>query len=266
MSDPEKEIDDAIGDDDEHHARKPTEPSVFPIADIASIGARMIAKFSARPCGGEREGIPKCTPDVLAKCSDKDAPGCPRKIVEYEAELVEFKATERQRRDAELIRKAQIPSKLAFLLTRPLIETGPLSEVRQWMFTSTTWILLAGGFGVGKSLAAAWALVQRPGGIWARAPRLADLAINDKPRYVAIRTAPLLVIDELGLNSEGTSGWSIGLVEDLLGERDENDAKTIITTNLNLEMFRKTYRERVWDRVRVGELINCEGPSLRGRV
>jgi DNA replication protein DnaC len=80
-----------------------------------------------------------------------------------------------------------------------------------------------------------------------------------------LRNISLLVIDDLG--AEFTEGWVLTKVDSIIGERYNNLRPVIITTNMSNEELKKTYAERMIDRIRSTVMtVNFEGKSLRTMV
>lgn len=126
-----------------------------------------------------------------------------------------------------------------------------------------TSLVLAGPPGVGKSIAAVYA-VAREGGRLLPARRLQDLDL-DLAGYAT--TGGVLVIDDLGCEYAGQSGWAVARATELLEWRHANAGRLIITTNLRRPDFAARYGARVDDRLREGaKWINAVGESLRGRA
>lgn len=77
-----------------------------------------------------------------------------------------------------------------------------------------------------------------------------------------LRETPLLVLDDMG--SEHTEGWVLTKVDAIISERWNRCRSIIITTNLSNEQLKKTYAERVIDRLKnTMQVINFSGGSLR---
>ena len=136
-------------------------------------------------------------------------------------------------------------------------------------------LILSGGPGCGKSLAACYPIAMT-GGLFVSAPDLARLdsdtaddgeQIGDLLRRA--RTAKLLVLDDLGTEHEGATSWATGRIADLLCTRHERCLTTICTTNLQRRGeggVAARYGARLDDRLRsTGIFVGIDGPSLRGR-
>ena len=178
----------------------------------------------------------------------------------------------------------------------PLLETDALKVARAWAAGKPARVVLAGGAavdvrgdewclvlagppGCGKSLAAAWALAESGAGKWLSATLLqsVDLELaeygapdSDVRRGVApdgFSAKALLVLDDLGEEHVGASGWAVSRAQHLLCARHADGARTIVTTNLRRRgagQFAERYGERVDDRINDGLFVGLSGPSLRG--
>lgn len=130
-----------------------------------------------------------------------------------------------------------------------------------------TTLVLAGPVGIGKTVAACKVLVDRVGR-YVGAPALTVL---DGPFDDAV-TAGLLVLDDLGLEHLGDSGWALARIVELLSARHASKRLTIVSTNLMRRrsmagqppQFSERYGARVDDRLNDGLFIGLRGPSLRG--
>jgi DNA replication protein DnaC len=172
-------------------------------------------------------------------------------------------------------------------LARGLLQTPALIAARAWRRSESPLVVLAGTVGTGKSLAAAWALWdwwcsttstnnvtgyqwRHKGRCWIAAPHLARLQRWHKD-VVALESAPMLVLDDLGV--EASTDSSADILQSLVTTRFADQLPTVITTNLDGQTFRQRYGERIVDRVRQCGLdengnsrwwIRCAGESLRG--
>lgn len=77
-----------------------------------------------------------------------------------------------------------------------------------------------------------------------------------------IKKSTLLVIDDMG--AEHTEGWVLTKVDSIISERYNRQLPTIITTNLTSDQLKKTYAERIIDRLKqTSTIINFNFDSLR---
>lgn len=150
---------------------------------------------------------------------------------------------------------------------------------------SQAWCLtLLGGVGTGKTVPAAY-LAKRTlerGGklVWWRAASIAKSSLfgpDAKERDERACRADLLVVDDLG--SEMTTGPWVAILEDVLGYRYANGAKTVVTGNLLLESvvpdgrqnqgvvtLRTLLKDRLFDRIREGVVVGTGSGSMRRRA
>jgi DNA replication protein DnaC len=107
----------------------------------------------------------------------------------------------------------------------PIVKLRNLGKIEQV-------ICLAGPSGNGKSVAAAWWLLQQPlGGRFVLASAIVALnekLIEDRNPLHAIKSSPALVIDDLGRGSETPADTK--KLGDLICERADNNLPTICTT------------------------------------
>ena len=91
-------------------------------------------------------------------------------------------------------------------------------------------------------------------------------ASADPTKYAEIKTAPHLILDELGVEPKNKKvyGTDVTPVEDLLLYRYQKMLPTIITTNLNAQEIGERYGARIYDRLKeVGEVLQYNGASFR---
>jgi DNA replication protein DnaC len=143
---------------------------------------------------------------------------------------------------------------LRHVFDREPTECPALTEVQKFMDADQgTFLVLSGTVGTYKSGSAAWALTKHPG-VYVRAAKLGTLALEKgdegADRYHYVRVAPLLVLDDLGGEYLSDRGWFERVLTSLCDERYGSMLKTVITTNLDGEAFKKAYGERVADRIR----------------
>lgn len=162
------------------------------------------------------------------------------------------------------LREAGVPPRnLSLLLDGGLRETTAVKAVRAWQGSRRTFLVLSGGAGAGKTVAACLALMG--GGVFERcvsAGRLGLYGAEDVARMRALRRARVLVLDDLGAEFQ-TDVWRAQF-DELADERYGHQRRTVITTNLAPEIIRERYGARVADRIRHdGQVIACGVESLR---
>lgn len=134
--------------------------------------------------------------------------------------------------------------------------TSALSIARAWWPATRprpalTTLVLAGSYGVGKSLAAAWLLAHHPAlahAAYERAPELGELELGSPDALARLAATRALVLEELG--REAAIGPTIERLAELLALRLEKGRPTLVTTNLRLEQLRERYGAHIVDRLR----------------
>lgn len=137
-----------------------------------------------------------------------------------------------------------------------------------------TILVLAGGVGTGKTVAAA-VFCSTVQGRLVKAVDLVKLGLfaagNDKRVLSELESAHLAVIDDVGAEPQDTKGYAYAAFFDAIERRYDAAKKTILTTNLTMDEFRERYGSgvgvRFWDRVRGdARWIDIPGKSMRERV
>lgn len=131
-------------------------------------------------------------------------------------------------------------------------------------------LVLVGGTGVGKTVAAAWALRESGStdSSYVKAAHLASIhrvAFSDSRREWEdlVRRSPLLVIDELGAG-ERNDDRARAAIHDAIDERQGRP--TLVISNVDGSEIGDYLDARTLDRLRGrGTLAACSGPSMRGR-
>lgn len=190
---------------------------------------------------------------------------------EYQAALArearEQAARDEENRKAETVRNRTaegIPRRIWPVLDAPR-ETAALAAVRAFMANKAQSLLvLAGGVGTGKTVAAAW-LLDQWGGVFLKAIEVATAGAYDHEFWSDLRATLALVIDDVGTEPRDEKGWAAANFAALLDYRYDHQRKTILTTNLTAERFRTVYGDaRTLDRLReAGAFIAIPGESLR---
>jgi DNA replication protein DnaC len=245
-----------------------------------------------RPGLGELAGLYRFTnsnPFVRAR-QDIDAwtAANPALAEEYSA-LAEELSERDQRRHEEYERRVQedfvrqriensgAGSRNLALLNAGLGETAATTAVHEWLGGGTTFLLLCGSPGVGKSAAAMLAVKRyaedgrRSSFVRAvECSRLSMFDAEDKAFVADMRRVPLLVLDDLGV--EGLNDCWRESLEDVMDARYQEKLATVLTTNLPpvaeepKASFRKRYGERIADRIRHdGIITQCGNETLRKR-
>lgn len=162
-------------------------------------------------------------------------------------------------------RRALVPSAIAKLIAsgqRSLRRTDALDELLAR--DSKLVIVLAGNPGSGKTVAACTRLGERDGGRLVRGTELVELGADwrDRKALAAIRSASVLVIDDLGV--EYREAKLASRLDDILDARISAKLQTVITTNLAAKAFEGRYGGRVWSRLHQhGAYVELDAPDMR---
>lgn len=186
----------------------------------------------------------------------------------YALLLEEREATEAAMVRAQRSRDTKgIPRRLARTLTA-LRDTPAMSGARAWLESEKHWLVLGGGVGVGKSVAAAFALAASPGkGAWLTASGfVATLGGFEGQRECErIKHLDVVVVDDFG--TEHLSEFAASVFHEVLAARHENENRTILTHNLRRDVLRQRLGSRLADRVASDCVyVECGGASLRQEV
>lgn len=207
---------------------------------------------------------------------------------------------ERRRGFRVRLTKAGVPERhLLSVFDREPERSEAVDIIDAWLDSGETFCVLLGGVGVGKSAAAAWAVIEeakQPEG-YAECRDLTDEYTSQGPRaeprrarggepgkfiaaadltrvtgfdstkeWGALASAHLLVLDDVGAEYVDGKGWSTSALHKLVCERYDACLRTVITSNLTADAFKKQYGERVADRIREsGRVVSLGGKSRRSR-
>jgi len=147
------------------------------------------------------------------------------------------------------------------------------NQARNFAETAEGWLVLQGGFGCGKThLAAAIANYRLQQGypvLFVVVPDLLDhLRATYRPtsevaydeRFEQVRTAPLLILDDLGTQS--TTPWAQEKLYQIINYRYNARLPTVITTNRELEEIDLRLRSRLVD-PQLTTLVHIRAPDYR---
>lgn len=178
-----------------------------------------------------------------------------------------------------------VPAHFLRRVLEPITETLAMASTRLWVLDDNPRpvLMLAGGVGSGKTLAAAWALSQnfevlRPyriakgdlapqivwrSGYFVTLEWLVDRSLFQEDDRLARQRAletSLLVLDDVGTER----GDGEAALRDLLSTRMAAGRRTILTTNLGRDAFEGRYRARLMSRIRgEGLVVGCGDVDLR---
>lgn len=172
----------------------------------------------------------------------------------------------------ELMARVGFPPSTVELCRAELRDTKMFTAARDWCANGIAWsVVLTGGPGCGKTVAATWAAHQllsrsfRP--LFVSCPRVAESNLYDVAGEVGrfrARNAPVLVLDDMGegkreAKSEPWNAW----LDEVLTERHAKNRRTVITTNRTPAELEKWLGARLWDRLREGVVFSTTEASLR---
>lgn len=117
-----------------------------------------------------------------------------------------------------------------------------------------------------KNVVSSWAYCASDG-MFVRAADLSSATFTDegKARLSKAKRAPLLVIDDLGVERMDNAGIWAEAFDLLTDVRYARRLRTIITTNLDEVAFSQRYGERIFDRIceHEGMVVACGNGSMR---
>lgn len=199
-------------------------------------------------------------------------------------QIARAKADEARR--LERLEAVGIGAREIALLEKPK-PTEALQRAREWLASDWDFLLLCGGPGAGKTIAAANVVAdfldaerakepgfvlpsagRKPSG--AKVVRAAEgqrLGLFDEDSRAAVqqmRRVALLVLDDMGTEML-TDVWRQQL-DDVIDARYSDKLRTIVTTNLTPEAFKERYGARIADRIRQTAMVVQLGvESMRKR-
>lgn len=150
-------------------------------------------------------------------------------------------------------------------------ETQAVRAVREWASSSKPVLVLAGGVGTGKTVAALSHVCSRPM-TWqlvrcARLGAMHERWSSDREDHIeALRMrVPLMILDDLG-QEEMSDRRTVPALLELFDSRKSARTRTIVTTNLTGAQAEKRYPEPMIDRLRESaRWIGLEERSMRRR-
>lgn len=206
-----------------------------------------------------------------------------RGFADIDAMVAHDQAEEVRRRSAEVAKaskqhRASVVAALrgrlteqaeAAIVDQTLADTQALAAVREWLAGRKPVLILSGGTGCGKTVAAAWALATREGPFQAiRAVRLGSAwerwSSDREDGVEALRLwVDTMLVDDLG-QEPIEDRRVVPAVEELFDSRQSPRTRTIVTTNLSPAQMRERYSERVLSRWAQGAMVvHVKGTDLR---
>ncbi len=125
-------------------------------------------------------------------------------------------------------------------------------------------LVLSGGIGCGKTVAACSWLLKRAPGLFLSSARLARWPRYEDAQMRRLLSASRLVIDDLGAEYMDEKGNFAAVLDEVIVDRHANMKPTVITTNLDATAFKNRYGQRIADRVReCGRFLSLADVSKR---
>ena len=187
----------------------------------------------------------------------------------WEKSQADERAVEKQRARIERRRIAQVPERLL-----PFLESHQSTEALEcaidFIEGPATLLVLSGGVGCGKTVAACVAMDSLPAqGFFVSAYDLVCAGPYAPPEFKELlKVQGVLVIDELGTEPLDEKGWGLSTLLAVFSARYDAMTKTIFTTNTAHAAFLMRYGRdggRVRDRLReAGTFVELKGQSMRG--
>jgi hypothetical protein len=150
-----------------------------------------------------------------------------------------------------------------------LLISEPMAAVMEWLKRKEreNIIVLAGTKGIGKTVAACYALARLQRRHYVGRYVLATEVVDPDTKIKRLANHPVLVVDQMGLEYVSTPGWSDSRFTELVVRRDSDMLPTIFVGNISEESFRERYGTLVADRI-VGDGVFhvFRAPSLRGKT
>jgi len=147
-------------------------------------------------------------------------------------------------------------------------DTDAVRAVRLWDSARSA-LVLSGGRGCGKTVAAAWrALTDPPNALFrfCDAPRAARIG-RYSSGWAELVDAPALCLDDLGAEYLDTKESFVADVSELVNAFYASKRRLLLTTNLSGDELAERYGARVLDRLmECAEWIGIGGGSMRGRA
>lgn len=184
-------------------------------------------------------------------------PGSAESERQWEQELAEREAAQRRQERAERVEGAhdmRVTDAVhkALIDGIPLLETESHRQAKKWALAGERPVLvLNGGVGCGKSVAAAWVLANL-GGIWLPAERACRIFASNFgdgfAEQTKARDVAMLILDDVGTELEPLRMMHV--LTELLDSRKSRRHRLLITTNLPRKNFEARYKsERLWSRL-----------------
>lgn len=225
---------------------------------VKAAAEKWIAILESLPCKGNTAQVSACDAAIEAACEYRQENSCPKRIAAFD----QARATQALE---ERFAASGVPGKVSAhaIAAKP---TQATALIDTWLASESLLLVLAGGVGVGKSVAAAYAIRRTPGR-WIHAAEIPKLTGHENEHKLrGLRHARLLVVDDLGAEYSDKGGWVRAAIEDLILQRYDDGLRTLCTTNVYVPAeFKAKYTERLIDRIREADgYCVVGGVSMRG--
>jgi DNA replication protein DnaC len=148
-------------------------------------------------------------------------------------------------------------------------DTQALKAAQDWWMSESWVLVLHGGVGLGKTVAADWVLSQAArDGFRPEFRKVANVVrMSDFDRgpeeMLTLKRASVLVLDDV--TTEGLTGRGQGILMEILDARYEAvGTRTVLTSNLSREKLLEWLGQRIFDRFgQGGTRVELKGESLR---
>ncbi len=127
-------------------------------------------------------------------------------------------------------------------------------------------VVLAGGVGSGKTVAAVWWLARRDPSrpLFVTANKFESQSRYNGDFRTRWEAADALVLDDLGMEYMDGKGNFLANLDELIAHYHANLRGLVITTNLTAAAFKDRYSERIVSRIReAGRFVNIAGSDRR---
>lgn len=197
------------------------------------------------------------------------------KLKEREARVAEARERQRRRDEArrEIMRWTALgtngfPVRAIEIAKSADVADAVLVRVSAWDTSTDSLLVIAGGPGCGKTVAATWwAATRNPAPRFLRASTFAASSRYDRDTREQWFDAPGLVLDDLGAEFLDAKGSFLVDLDELIDVFYGNRKPLLITTNCTRDEFKSRYGERIADRIReAGSFWSCDEKSRRGKV
>lgn len=194
-----------------------------------------------------------------------------RERVEHERARAYRAELERRQREAVVATLPLTDDDRRRIVSDELDETHALRVVKRWLeVRASPWLVLLGGTGTGKTVAACYA-AARECGTYISATRLRPLltrAVWDGEEMPREALSSLVVLDDIGAEREADADKFRAVLCELLNARQGMRTRMIITSNLTRSRLgdASLYGERVVDRLNhCARVVELKGATMRGK-